>query len=1002
MNNSWDMENTSQVSNSAMEELQFQAGGFGAEYGNVNGGVVNTTTKTGGDTFSISGEYIAGLGDADASSDDGLYSYGYNLYNFNVGGPIGNGMKYFVSFEGRSIDDNDPSGAPHYMLDRDVIDWSGITKTEMELWEYDANGDYVNTGETGAYWEGDLMINGVAVADWQDDFFTVVGTASDTTEVHGLSQAAQDNLANTIAGIVADDPAAYGLDDYLSVDVTKVSHTDLAYNAIDNDDVIIAGYDNFRKEFGPAPNSGSDRMTVTGNLLFEYSGIRFKVGGLFNQEDGWNYVHEDRTATDYHDYSLVNNDHMPKFEQEAVSLYTNMTYALSNTSYIKLNLSTFNFTFEEGDSQHWDRVEDYGRITDDSYFTDWGNNPIAIEAFANFRGFGAIYNDYSINESKNFSIKADYLNQLDEHELKAGFDYRKTELKYYRVSQPLEIAKRYHDAELDGVATDNDWTYLTYMNAYTENIGYSITGDDSGFGYQDPGEPVIFGAYVQDKIELEDMIVNLGIRFDFFDSKNQGAKDWTNVWLDDGYVDYNPQQTYKDEVIAADGEAAFQAGLDDPNSEIYEEYMSRESGKFVDVDSESYFSPRIGFSFPVTDQTKLHAQYGKYTQHPVLNRLYLADSRLAANFTQGNQTVSPNPNLKPERTTQYEVGLTQQIGAFAALDITGFFKEIRDFTTMTNHEDGMRNGSPFVWAQYENGDFGIVNALQMALAEMGIERDKATIFSGIGCSGKTSHFINTYGVHTLHGRVLTFAQGGKLANPDMTVVAVGGDGDGLGIGAGHFVAAGRRNIDMTYIIFDNGVYGLTKGQASPTLKLGEKTKSLPTPNTNSNVNPIGLAVASGFTFVARGYSYDVRHLKDLIVKAVKHKGLSFLDVLQPCPTYNDVNTRDWYAGVDLAKESMDRHSRIYKLEDTQFDPTVNYAGEVEVNEKLSQALIKSLEWGDKIPTGVFYQNELVSPFSTRLTDIIPNYLENPPAKQIISDAGLPNTDISKILDSLNV
>ena len=256
------------------------------------------------------------------------------------------------------------------------------------------------------------------------------------------------------------------------------------------------------------------------------------------------------------------------------------------------------------------------------------------------------------------------------------------------------------------------------------------------------------------------------------------------------------------------------------------------------------------------------------------------------------------------------------------------------------------------------GDFGIVNALQMALAEMGIERDKATIFSGIGCSGKTSHFINTYGVHTLHGRVLTFAQGGKLANPDMTVVAVGGDGDGLGIGAGHFVAAGRRNIDMTYIIFDNGVYGLTKGQASPTLKLGEQTKSLPSPNTNSDVNPIGLAVASGFTFVARGYSYDVRHLKDLIVKAVKHKGLAFLDVLQPCPTYNDVNTRDWYTGVDLANDSMERHSRIYKLEDTDFDPTVNYAGEVEVNEKLSQALIKSLEWGDKIPTGVFLSKRI--------------------------------------------
>lgn len=300
------------------------------------------------------------------------------------------------------------------------------------------------------------------------------------------------------------------------------------------------------------------------------------------------------------------------------------------------------------------------------------------------------------------------------------------------------------------------------------------------------------------------------------------------------------------------------------------------------------------------------------------------------------------------------------------------------------------------------GDFGIVNAIQMALAEMGIQRDKAVMFSGVGCSGKTSHYINTYGIHTLHGRVLTFAQGAKISNPEMTVVAVGGDGDGLGIGAGHFVAAGRRNVDMTYIIFDNGVYGLTKGQASPTLKLGEKTKSLPSPNTNFNVNPIGLAVASGFTFVARGYSYDVRHLKDLIIQAVKHKGLSFLDVLQPCPTYNDINTRDWYAGADLVDEAQKRHSRIYKLEEQGYDPVVHYDSVAEANEKLSQSLIKSLEWDTKIPIGVFYKNEAISPYTQRLQDKIPNYFENPPAKQTISKNGQSMTDISKILDSLEV
>jgi len=300
------------------------------------------------------------------------------------------------------------------------------------------------------------------------------------------------------------------------------------------------------------------------------------------------------------------------------------------------------------------------------------------------------------------------------------------------------------------------------------------------------------------------------------------------------------------------------------------------------------------------------------------------------------------------------------------------------------------------------GDFGIVNAIQMALAEMNIQRDKAAIFSGIGCSGKTSHFINVYGIHTLHGRVLTFAQGAKIANPDNTIIAVGGDGDGLGIGAGHFVAAGRRDVDLTYIIFDNGVYGLTKGQASPTLKLGEQTKSLSKPNTNYDVNPIGLAVASGFTFVARGYSYDVRHLKDLIKAAIQHKGLAFLDVLQPCPTYNDINTRDWYAGEDLEKEAQERHSRIYKLEEKRYDPVVHYSEEAELNEKLSQALIKSLEWGTSIPIGIFYKNEIISRYAERLMDKIPNYLENPPAKQRISKDGKPITNVSKLLDSLQV
>ena len=300
------------------------------------------------------------------------------------------------------------------------------------------------------------------------------------------------------------------------------------------------------------------------------------------------------------------------------------------------------------------------------------------------------------------------------------------------------------------------------------------------------------------------------------------------------------------------------------------------------------------------------------------------------------------------------------------------------------------------------GDFGILSAIQMALADMQISKHAAAIFSGIGCSGKTPHFINTYGVHTLHGRVLPFAQGAKLSNPNLEIIAVGGDGDGLGIGAGHFVSAGRRNVDLLYIIFDNGVYGLTKGQASPTLKLGLKTKSLPQPNANNSVNPISLALIAGFTFIARGYSYEVRHLKDLIKKAIQHKGLAFLDVLQPCPTYNDINTKEWFQGMDNIKPESGRQiPRTYKLEETGYDGVVR--SDDEINNKMAKVVEKSNEWGDKIPIGIFYQNEHIPTFEDRIANRINNYRQIPPAMQSIADQqNKPISSILKMLDDLRI
>jgi 2-oxoglutarate/2-oxoacid ferredoxin oxidoreductase subunit beta len=301
------------------------------------------------------------------------------------------------------------------------------------------------------------------------------------------------------------------------------------------------------------------------------------------------------------------------------------------------------------------------------------------------------------------------------------------------------------------------------------------------------------------------------------------------------------------------------------------------------------------------------------------------------------------------------------------------------------------------------GDFGILNAVQMALAEMNADPSNTVVVSGVGCSSKAPHFIKTYGVHTLHGRSLPFASGIKLANPNLEVIVEGGDGDGLGIGAGHFVNSGRRNLDMLYIVHDNEVYGLTKGQASPTMGLGMKTKSLPLPNINQGINPLMLAIACGYTWVARGYSYDVRYLKELIAKGIRHKGFAFLDVLQPCPTYNDVQTKEYWAGEGNLDAAGKPKPRTYKLDDIGYDGVVHTPDEDEMEKKVQQAILKSFEFGDRTPLGVFYQNEFIPTYEERLARRSPSYMTNPPASQSIAHPdGTPLTNISKLLDELRV
>jgi len=238
------------------------------------------------------------------------------------------------------------------------------------------------------------------------------------------------------------------------------------------------------------------------------------------------------------------------------------------------------------------------------------------------------------------------------------------------------------------------------------------------------------------------------------------------------------------------------------------------------------------------------------------------------------------------------------------------------------------------------GNFGILTAVKKALVALEIEPRRVLMVSGIGQAGKLPHYTRGNLFNSLHGRTLPVATAAKTANPELVVIAVGGDGDGYAEGGNHFINTARRNHDITYIVHNNQVYGLTKGQASPTSDLGFVTKTTPH-GADIPLNPIALAIAADASFVGRGFAGDVDHLSKLIMQGIQHRGFALIDVLQPCVVFNQKNTYAWY------------RERVYKLEG-YYDP----------GNKLA-ACEKAQEWGDRIPIGVIYRKERAT-FEERL------------------------------------
>jgi 2-oxoglutarate ferredoxin oxidoreductase subunit beta len=243
------------------------------------------------------------------------------------------------------------------------------------------------------------------------------------------------------------------------------------------------------------------------------------------------------------------------------------------------------------------------------------------------------------------------------------------------------------------------------------------------------------------------------------------------------------------------------------------------------------------------------------------------------------------------------------------------------------------------YGQYETawcpgcGNFSILEAVKQALVASRLEPHEVLFVSGIGQAAKSPHYLNANLFNGLHGRSLPVATGAKLANPKLTVMVESGDGCNYGEGGNHFLAAIRRNIDLTLLVHNNQIYGLTKGQASPTSAEGLVTKAQPEGVSSAPFNPIGVAVAMQAGFVARGFSGMIDHLSELIQEGIAHRGLALIDVLQPCVSFNKVNTFAWY------KERCDPLSRTYNPTDWE------------------AAMKVACEWGDRIPIGIIYRND---------------------------------------------
>jgi len=688
---------TAGVSQRAISEISVQQGGMSAEYGNANGGVIVTSSRLGGSKFNASAEFLTDVGSTKPGKDvDKLYSYGHQILNFDLGGPIGDNIRFYMNVENEKNTDNNPAR---------------ITAPFADVHEYQTL-----SASDSAY----LFIDGDIDEGWNEDIVYF-------TEIVRNNQSNSDSLLWANRQAIAND-------DF----VTPARWFDTTY---------VAASD-YQRLYGPKKSYDDNLLRFAGNLVFDLKPFRVKLGAV-----GYNF--EERPYGPFGFAGQTSHDHLFNYDniftretQQRVG-YINATYNISPKSFLKATGSYTQYYETRYNPEHKYDIESYGKRTTEFgtpnyYYPDHGRNLANVTQFAQAASYGQQYLAFEEQWEDKLGIRTDYVNQIGSHELTAGFEYYNTKIKWYRNRGPEEWYQNVAlvDTNYNGIVEPfelttgdvEEWEFATYRNMYIDALGFDIYGNeadeyDFDTAAQAPGNPVNFRAYISDKLEYKDIVVSFGLAYEHFNSNAYAPdSDGDGVGDNDGFNETHITKNRVDRTGTKEN-----------------------SYKYEKVEAHDSWLPRLGFAFPVTEKTVFRAQYGNYMQNVPLRRLYMTDSQFSANITQGNYTISENPTLKPERQTTYEVGFTQQIGQFAALDVAGFYKEVRDYVLSQNRFSANWDNSGLVWAQYQNGDFGTSTGFSFNLRMRRIQGFLADLnyslmwARGTGTNAQSNYYINWLG-----------------------------------------------------------------------------------------------------------------------------------------------------------------------------------------------------------------------------------------------------------------